>query len=639
MCGIAGRIGLKQQPVDGQILARMCDAMRHRGPDDCGYYVREQVGLGHRRLSIIDLSTGHQPLANEDQSVWIVFNGEIYNFQGLRAELEGRGHRFATNSDTETIVHLYEEQGVDCVRRLRGMFAFAIWDQRRQHLFLARDRVGKKPLFYAQTADLFLFASELQGLLQHPALDRAIDPQALDDYLTYGYVPPPKTAFRHVFKLPPAHVLTLRLDDQRPRSGTPRIERYWRLSYSPKHRLSDEEAVAGLVDMLSEATRLRMVADVPLGALLSGGLDSSLVVAIMSRLGTQPVRTFSIGFSERAYDELPYARLVAQRYGTVHTELIVRPQAIDVLPTLVRHYGEPYADSSAVPSYFVAQLTRQHVTVALNGDGGDECLGGYDRYLGQVMADRYARLPGAARRFLVEPLLSLVPASLPRRNRLLQARRFVEASALPSAERYLRWMSYFPPALKARCYTPEFRNQLAGHAAGDWLRGLMAANGHGVQEMIDRLLATDVESYLPYDLLVKMDIATMANSLETRSPFLDQEVMEYCARLPARLKVRRVTLKYLLKKAAEPLLPVQNIRRRKMGFGVPIAAWLRHELRGLMEDTVLAPGAATAAYFSPTAVRWLMDQHLHAAADYSHPLWAILWLELWHRELAGVSCW
>jgi asparagine synthase (glutamine-hydrolysing) len=512
------------------------------------------------------------------------------------------------------------------------MFAFALWDQPRQMLLLTRDRVGKKPLFYAAVDGQWVFASELQALLQHPRLAREVDGAALDDYLTYGYVPAPKTIFRGVHKLPPAHWLTLRL---RPgESGGPEIhvERYWRLGYEPKLRLSEEDATDGLLEVLREAVRLRMIADVPLGALLSGGIDSSIVVALMSQLSDRPVKTFSIGFDDQEFNELPHARRVAERCGTEHHELIVRPKALDVLPTLVRHYGEPYADSSAIPSYYVAKLTREHVKVALNGDGGDECFAGYERYAGGLAADRYGRIPAAVRRFAIEPLSRLIPAGGPRRSRLRQAKRFLQVASQPAPQRYLRWIGYVPTIEKTALYSADFRAQLASHQAESWLLEVWEQLTAAGLDPLDRMLALDVESYLPYDLLVKMDIATMANSLEARSPFLDHEVMEFCARLPASYKLRGMRLKHLLKKAGSGLLPPETLARRKMGFGVPVANWMRGELRSWTEDLLLSPRALKRGYFQPEALRQLVDRHLEGWEDRSFQLWALLWLELWHQE-------
>jgi asparagine synthase (glutamine-hydrolysing) len=632
MCGIAGIVDLQARPVEPSLVRRLCDVLAHRGPDDEGYYIKDQVALGQRRLAILDLVGSRQPMSNEDGTVWTTFNGEIYNFRELRGRLEGLGHRFATRGDTETIVHAYEHHGPACVKELRGMFAFALWDQPRQTLLLARDRLGKKPLFYVEMDGQWVFASELQALLQHPGLSRELDSGALDDYLTYGYVPAPKTIFRGVHKLPPGHWLTLRL---RPGgSGGPEVhvERYWQLAYEPKLGLSEADAADGLMEVLREAVRLRMIADVPLGALLSGGIDSSIVVALLSQLSDRPVKTFSIGFDDQEFNELPHARRVAERCGTEHHELIVRPNALEVLPTLVRHYGEPYADSSAIPSYYVAKLTREHVKVALNGDGGDECFAGYERYAGGLAADRYGRIPAVVRRLAIEPLSRLIPVGGPRRSRLRQARRFLEVAAQPAPQRYLRWIGYVPTTEKAALYSPDFQEQLAGHRSESWLlemwEGLTAA-GLGP---LDQMLALDVESYLPYDLLVKMDIATMANSLEARSPFLDHHVMEFCARLPERYKLRGMRLKHLLKKAGAGLLPPETLTRRKMGFGVPVGSWMRGDLRPWMEDLLLSPRALKRGYFQPEALRQVVDRHLGGQEDRSFELWALLWLELWHQE-------
>ncbi len=632
MCGIAGIIELRRRCPERSLLKRMCDAMRHRGPDDEGYYLHRHVALGQRRLSIIDLPGGRQPMSNEDQTVWVAFNGEIYNFQELRARLQQRGHRFATRSDTEVIVHAYEEYGDECVTRFRGMFALAVWDQRRQRLLLARDRVGKKPLFYTHADGRLIFASELAALVAHPAVRKDLEYAAIDDYLTYGYIPAPRTPFRNVCKLPPAHYLTLELASDG--SGLRRLSTqcYWRLQYAPKLDLDEEQAAEGLQEVLTDAVRLRMIADVPLGALLSGGIDSSLVVALMSRLSDRPVKTFSIGFEERQFDELAYARLVAQRYATEHHELVVRPKALEVLPALVRHYGEPYADSSAIPTYYVAALTRRHVTVALNGDGGDESFAGYERYLASSLASAYQRIPRLARRGVIEPLSRLIPERLPRRHRLHQAKRFLEAAALPLSDRYLQWVSYVSSAQKRALYSEEFQRQLAGNEAAGWLRGLLSAQQGNGTDPVDALLAVDVQSYLPYDLLVKMDIATMANSLEARSPFLDHKVMEFCARLPTRYKQRGTTLKYLLRKISKDLLPAENVYRRKMGFGVPVGAWMRQELRSAVEDALLSPRSCLHHYFRPEAVRRLLGQHCRGAYDHSFPLWALFWLATWHQE-------
>jgi asparagine synthase (glutamine-hydrolysing) len=633
MCGIAGIVNLTGEKADERLLERMCGRLVHRGPDGAGFFTRGPVALGQRRLSIIDLAGGRQPMSNEDGTVWVTFNGEIYNFRELRAWLEGCGHRFATQSDTEVIVHAYEELGPACVDRFRGMFAFAVWDDPRQELFAARDRVGKKPLFYTTVGGQFLFASELQAILEHPAVDRIADPVAIDEFLTYGYVPGPRTGFQGVHKLLPAHYLTLR---RKPGGdwADVRVERYWQLEYGPKLALREEEAAEALLEVLTEATRLRLVADVPIGALLSGGVDSSIVVALMSRLSDRPVKSFSIGFEEQGFNELPHARRVAWQYGTEHHEFIVRPNALEILPTLVRHYGEPYADSSAIPSYYVSQMTRQHVTVALNGDGGDEVFGGYERYLASALADRYQKLPSVIRRGVLQPLAALIPDTLPRRNRLRQTKRFLQKAELPLARRYLGWINYFTREQKGELYSGEFRDRLGACDAESWLLGLFDQVGSTAADPLDVLLAVDVRSYLPYDLLVKMDIATMANSLEARSPLLDHRVMEFAARLPADFKVRGRTLKYLLKEVGKKLLPPENLSRRKMGFGVPVGQWMRGDLRPLVEDVLLSGDALRLGYFEPDKVRKLVRAHLEGTRDYSSQLWALLCLELWQREFA-----
>lgn len=637
MCGIAGLLDAERRPIDPGLLKSLCDGLCHRGPDDEAYYLRAGIGLGQRRLSIIDLSGGRQPMSNENGTVWVTSNGEIYNFHELRRCLEGLGHRFATDSDTEVIIHGYEEWGADCVTRLRGMFAFALWDEQHEQLLIARDRVGKKPLFYTIADGQFVFASELQALLRHPAVPREVDPTAIDDYLTYGYIPAPKAAFRGIRKLPPAHYLTLAPGNALGSVDDLRARRYWQLEYRPTLALSEAEAAEGLLEQLTEAVRLRLIADVPLGAMLSGGIDSGVVVALMSRLSDRPVNTFSVGFEEQAYNELPAARLVAQRYGTNHHELIVRAKALEVLPTLVRHYGEPFADSSAVPTYYVAQLIRQHVKVALNGDGGDECFAGYPRYLGSAVADHYHRLPRALRQGVIEPAVATIPGELPLGGHLRQLKRFLPAAALPRDERYLRWVSYFTPDQKDTLYSSAFRQQLNGHRGSDWLLREFAAIGADGLDRVNTLLAVDVRSYLAYDLLVKMDIATMANSLEARSPFLDHQLLEYCARLPSHYKLRGRTLKYLLKRVAADLLPAENLRRGKMGFGAPVGQWMRHELRPLLEEVLLSRRAFERGYFQPAAVQQLVTAHLSGAVDHTFRLWSLLWLELWHREFIDGS--
>jgi asparagine synthase (glutamine-hydrolysing) len=617
----------------------MLEAQAHRGPDAWGVWpaapqTESRCALGHRRLAIIDLSeAGRQPMANADGSVQLTFNGEIYNFQQLRQELEGLGHRFRTRTDTETIIYAYEQWGVECVKHLRGMFAFGLWDERRQRLFLARDRAGKKPLVYTQTGDRFLFASEFQGLLADREVPRAVNPAALDAYLSYGYIPAPQTAYQGVHKLPPAHWLTV---DITPQGFQTRLERYWSLAYQPKVQLNVVEAGEQLRAKLTEAVRLRMISDVPLGAFLSGGIDSSIVVGLMAQHSAQPVKTFSIGFAEAAFNETEHARRIAEKWQTEHHEFIVQPNALEILPKLVRHYGEPYADSSAVPTYYVAELTRQHVTVALNGDGGDESFAGYERYLGNRVAERLHAVPGAA--WAGKLASRLIPDSIDPKNRLRTVRRFLNVAAQPMAERYTRWLSFFNCETKPMLYSPEFIAQLNGARDG-YLAGLFAQfeGESGLLDPVDMAMAVDVQSYLPFDLLVKVDITTMANSLEARSPFLDHEVMELAARLPVQLKAPGRDLKHLLKRTFADLLPRANVNRRKMGFGVPVGVWFRRELRDFLRDVLLAKSAAERGYFNRAEVERLVTEHQAGRADYAFQLWSLLMLELWQREFQVTS--
>jgi len=624
MCGIVGLVNLDGQAADADLLERMNQSIIHRGPDEDGKYLAGPVGMAMRRLAIIDLAGGQQPIANEERTAWIVFNGEIYNFRELKAELEKRGHHFRTDCDTEAIVHAYEEFGADCPRYLRGMFAFAIWDERRQELFLARDRVGKKPLLYAKTPSAFVFGSEFSALLLHPAVGREVDRGALDDYLSFMYVPAPLTAYRDIRKLEPGHSLTLRRD------GELKIERYWEPDFSKKLKITEEEAGERALELLREAVRIRLMSEVPLGAFLSGGIDSSAVVALMAEESSTPVKTFSIGFEEQDFSELHHARRVAERVGADHHEFIVRPDALEVLPTLVEHYGEPYADSSAIPTYYVARETRKHVTVALNGDGGDECFAGYERYAAMQLSERYRKLPGVLREQVIRRAAEMLPISETRPSKARRARRFLRAASLPPVERYMNWVSIIQRDTKDELYTDEFRAEVGGKDAGAWLRPWFArANGAGV---VDAALLADTMTYLPNDLLVKVDIATMAVSLEARSPFLDHHVIEFAASLPENLKLRGLTTKYLLKKTLARLLPSENLTRTKMGFGVPIGHWFRGPMRGFLSENLLSDRASRRGLFRPEAVRRMVELHTRGERDYTHHLWTLLMLELWFQR-------
>jgi asparagine synthase (glutamine-hydrolysing) len=624
MCGITGVVGSLR--TERSTLQRMNDALLHRGPDGEGFLWSDGVGLGMRRLAIIDVAGGDQPIYNEDGTIGVVYNGEIYNFLELRLDLERRGHIFATHSDTEVIVHAYEEYGVECVEHLWGMFALALWDAREHRLLLARDRLGKKPLvYYTDPHGGLAFASELQALLAHPAVPRAVDPRAIDDYLTYLYVPAPTTAYRNLHKLPPGHRLVWQ-------AGHLTVEPYWHVRFSEKLRISEDEAVEQFGGLLRDSVRRRMIADVPLGAFLSGGMDSSSVVAEMAELSSTPVKTFSIGFGERDFDELAYARQVAERFGTEHHEFVVEPHALDVLPTLVRHYGEPYGDSSAIPTYYVAQMTRQHVTVALEGGGGDELLAGYERHWAARIAARYDTIPRFVRHGLIRPLIPLMPEPRQRRAFLRRAKRFMTAAHLPVLDRYLHWVGAYTPAQKRSLYTDDFTRLLGDNDSGRWLRNALAPEPQ--LDPVDAVLRADALLYLPEDLLAKVDIASMANSLEARAPLLDHRLVEFCAALPSSYKLKGRTSKWLLRQLMRDRLPPAILTRPKMGFGVPVGEWLRGELRPLLEDTVLSSRALNRDYFKGSAVRALVDEHLSRRADRTSHIWGLLMLELWFREFA-----
>jgi asparagine synthase (glutamine-hydrolysing) len=623
MCGITGFINADGKAVERSVLERMNRAIVHRGPDEDGFYVNENVGLAMRRLSIIDLAGGQQPIHNSDRTKWLIFNGEIYNYQSLREDLLKRGHQLYTKSDTEAVLHLYEEFGVECLQHLRGMFAFAIWDDVEKTLFLARDRVGKKPLLYShQTNGDLIFGSEFTAVLEHPSVTREVDMQAIDSYLSYLCVPAPQTAFKSIRKLEPGHWLKWK-------DGRIEMQRYWLPKFGPKLKISEEEAIEETTRLVRESTRLRMIAEVPLGAFLSGGVDSSTVVALMAQESSTPVKTFSIGFEEQDFSELKYARKVAEHVGAEYHEFIVRPNALEVLPTLVEHYGEPYGDSSAIPTYYVSKETRQHVTVALNGDGGDESFAGYERYMAMELAEIYRRIPSWLRSAFIEGPVSLLPTSELKKTRVRDVQRFFASANEERNERYFRWMSTFKPAVKPDLYTSDFSAQLTQETSTFLDRWFNAANGSGI---LDATLLTDQMTYLPNDLLVKVDIASMANSLEARSPFLDHEVIEFAAKLPEHLKMRGMRPKSLLKKVAARLVPREVIYRRKMGFGVPVGRWLRGEMSDFLRDVLLSQSSLTRGIVKPEKLRQYVDEHIQGTFDHSFQVWTLLMMELWFQR-------
>jgi asparagine synthase (glutamine-hydrolysing) len=621
MCGIAGKIDFAGA-VDEAVLRRMCGVMEHRGPDSLGIYARDGAGLGIRRLAIIDVVGGDQPMFNEDGTVVAVANAEIYNYRSLRDDLLARGHRFSTKSDVEVLVHLYEEFGDQLVHRLRGMYAFAIWDVRARRLLCARDRVGKKPLFWARNGNTVWFGSEIRALLEDPGIDRSIDHVAIAAYLTLQYVPHPLSAFEKIEKLPPASTLTVT-----PEGAT--IQRYWSLDYSEKvDDVAVDELAEQLREHIREATSIRLMSEVPLGAFLSGGIDSSAVVAAMAEKVPGRVKTFSIGFREAAFDELRWARVVAERFDTDHHEFVVEPDAAKLLPKLARQYGEPFADSSAIPSFYLAELAGRHVTVALNGDGGDENFAGYSRYRASDDLNRLSWVPLAARR-----LASHLASAPGLTGSGLGGRIGRAAGALPktTGERYAGWMSVFDEHARRRLLTDAFVETLNGTEPEAFLSNPWATST-GANDL-ERMLDTDIRTYLPGALLTKMDIATMAYSVEARSPFLDQELMAFAAALPAELKFDGSSGKSILKQAVRTWLPDEILERAKMGFGVPLARWFRTELRDLPAEVLLDRASVGRGYFRRAELERIIRDHHDCSADHSARIWSLLQLELWHREV------
>lgn len=598
-------------------LRAMCDAIRHRGPDDDGFFVGDGVGLGMRRLSIIDVAGGHQPIFNEDRSCTIVYNGEIYNHREVRRELEKRGHRYVTNSDTETILHAYEEYGVDCVKHLRGMFAIAIWDAPRQRLFLARDRFGKKPLHYLHDARRLVFCSELKSIAALPDVERRVNPQAVADYVAWGYVPDPLSIYQGIAKLPPAHWLTYE-------NGRVHVERYWDVSYAPAAKAEPEASyVERTLELLDEAVRIRLMSEVPLGAFLSGGTDSSVVVALMAKHSRERVKTFSIGFEEPEYNELPYARRVADHFGTEHHEEIVRPDVDRDVTALVRQFDEPFADSSMIPTYYVSRAARKHVTVALSGDGGDELFAGYLRYVDGASVRAATQLPAAWRNAVLGPLTRALPPGTKGIDRLR------DLLGTPD-QYYVRHMT--------RGLTHTYRDVFAG----DFLRTLEHRDPSHVAtpflyaardwDALSRRQYLDTHTYLPGDILTKVDRASMLVSLECRAPILDHELAEFAATIPVALRIQGVTTKYLLKKVAERLMPAEVVHRPKMGFAVPVAYWLKKEWAARSEEILLGKTALNRGVFQEAFLRRVVSEHRAGKRDNSSMIWSLMMLELWWRE-------
>lgn len=620
MCGIAGFISTgANQRVEAAAIHRMCNAIRHRGPDDEGIFVKDGVGLGMRRLSVIDLAGGHQPVFNEDRSVRVVFNGEIYNFPQLRSELQSRGHRLSTHTDTEVIVHLYEEMGRDCVHQLRGMFAFALYDERLHKLLIARDRLGQKPLHYAFDGHRFLFGSEIKSILAVAPELAKVDRQGLRQYAQFGYIPDPATAFSAIKKLPPGHFLELE-------RGKLSVSQYWNFpQYGTHSPASEEECLEELEGRLAEAVKMRLIADVPLGAFLSGGADSSTIVALMARFSSRPVKTFSIGFKQKDFDETPYARLVSQKFGTEHHELILEPDVVSSVETLTHSLEEPFADASALPTYFVSCLARQHVTVALSGDAGDEIFAGYDRYRVCLQDRSFPWLPTWARDLYRKHIHQIVPRSTPGRS-------FTYSVSLPWEERYLEDISFRPLQRQMSLFTDDFITPSKNEADPfDLFRGYIeSAPAH---DPLSRLLYLDSKTYLPADILTKVDRMSMLASLEARSPMLDHIFMEWATGLTAKWKMRGGEQKYILRKLAERLgVPREALYRPKKGFALPLVYWTRNELKNLILTVLLEPRTLQRGYLNPPAVRQLLDEHFRGRRNHAGRIWRLLMFELWHRN-------
>ncbi len=630
MCGIAGFLSAGPAPLAAELEARlwrMIAPLRHRGPDDHGVWTDGRAGLAHSRLSIIDLSpAAHQPMATADGSVWITYNGEVYNFAEIRSELAALGYVFRSRSDTEVVVNGWHAWGPRIFSRLRGMFALALWDRRARRLILARDRIGKKPVYWMRTRSALVFGSEIKALHTWPDVPRMPDLSAIDHFLTLQYVPAPMTAFAGVNKLPAAHYLTVAVDGDGC-LGEPELVRYWELPHpnASSARRKPAELRRELVERLEQAVRLRLISDVPLGAFLSGGVDSSAVVAMMARAGGGPVKTFSIGFADKHYDETRYARMVAQSYGADHHELIVEPDAVAVLPRLVWHYGEPFADPSAVPTWYVAEMARRDVTVALTGDGGDECFLGYGRYKAMHWLAQLDRLPAAARAGIAR-LLGIAPSGLQRRFKLGRIRGVLTAPVSSPARRYLPTIAFFADGDKDAGYGEAMRGLLA-HPVADLLAPYFGA----ARSLVGGANNADIHTYLPDDLMVKVDVAGMAHGLEVRSPLLDHELVEWAAALPETVRMKRGALKALFKSAMEPYLPREVLYRPKRGFGCPIDRWFRSELKEMAYDVLLSQSARQRGLFRPDYVRRLLDEHCAGRFDHQNRLWALLMLESWFR--------
>ncbi len=623
MCGICGIVNFNTLSIDQQKLKKMCAVLFHRGPDEEGFYFDSQVGFGMRRLAIIDLITGHQPIHNEEQTVWIICNGEIYNFLELRKELEIKHHKFYTNTDVEVIVHLYEEYGINCVNYLRGMFAFALWDKKIKKLFLVRDRIGKKPLFYCFRNGMLLFASEIKSILEYLDSTPEINLNAIDYFLTYQYIPQPITIFKDIYKLPAASYMVCDM------KGNYQIKKYWEVDFRKKLNISFEDAKYKIKQILTEATRLRLISDVPIGAFLSGGHDSSIIVGLMAENLQQKVKTFSVGFKEQNFSELRYARIVAKHFGTEHTEIIVEPNMVEILPKLVWFYDQPFADTSMIPSYYVSNVTRKYVKVALNGDGGDENFCGYLRYQAMKLASLFPfEVFDSSLYVTLSKLIPNLKVSFIK-NKLRYFKRFLTALGYPTPTRQVIWHCFFTNELKNFIYSRYMKENVKQNVYNYLIDTYYKAKAY---DIIDKISYIDINTYLPEDLLVKMDIASMANSLEARSPFLDHVLFEFTAQIPSNWKLKYgFKTKYILKEAFKNFLPKEIIKRPKQGFGLPISKWLKEDLKEYVKDILFSEKFAKRGLFEQKKVEFLVNRHFSGKEDHGYRIFALIVLELWFR--------
>ena len=624
MCGICGAVSANSnQVIDEPVLRQMTNFLNHRGPDDEGYYRDEYVALGMRRLSIIDLLTGHQPITNEDGSLRLVFNGEIYNYRPLRDQLKKRGHLFTSNSDSEIIIHAYEEYGQRCLEYFNGMFAFAIWDAPKQSLLLARDRLGIKPLYYWANGEGLVFGSELKAVIAHPDVPRDIDPIALDQFLTLEYIPAPHTIFKGVHKLPPGHLLTYQ-------DGRLNVEEYWDISFqeTPKNKA---DCIATLTELISDAVRLRLISDVPLGAFLSGGIDSSTIVAFMRQLSANPIQTYSIGFDDATYSELPHARLVASHFSTNHQEEILQPDIANLAECLVGHLDEPLGDFSIFPTYLVSKLASSSVKVVLSGDGGDELFGGYETYVAQQVDRYYQWLPSPIRSKALPALMNKIPPQPAKKGFTNKTKRFVEGAALPASLQHTRWMIFMSDNTKANLYKPAWREMLNGYTVESslerYFQRAAQANPLAQQQYVD------IKTYLADNILTKVDRMSMAASIEARVPLLDHRIVEFALNLPPNMKLRWGQTKVILRQVMNNHLPNVVLNKPKQGFSIPLKHWLRGPLKPLMTDLLLSDAVRRRGFFEPHTVAQWVTEHLDGRANHSHRLWALMVFELWQRKV------